>query len=143
MIHQALHEQTRVDSQRETMSTAAIIDSQSVKTTEAAASYGFDGHKKIKARIHHLATETLGYPMALKVTDISESNTKCTIGLLESVLFWYISIQLIWDDGAYQEQLAGWLCLQYQLDITLNLKHTGFSVIAKRRIVERTFARLS
>ena len=48
MIHQALHEQTRTDIQRETMPTAAIIDSQSVKTTEVAASRGFDGYKKSK-----------------------------------------------------------------------------------------------
>ena len=49
MIHQALHEQTYVDAQRETMPTAAIIDSQSVKTAEVAANLGFDGHKKLRA----------------------------------------------------------------------------------------------
>jgi hypothetical protein len=69
------------------MPTAAFIDSQSVKTTKVAARRGFDGHKKIKARIHHLATETLGYPLAVKVADANESGAKCTIGLLESVLF--------------------------------------------------------
>jgi putative transposase len=121
----------------------AIIGSQSVKTTEVAASHGFDGHKKIKGRKRHLTTETLGYPSAVKVTDANESGAKYAIGLLEPVLFWYISIQLIWADSAYRGQLADWLHLQYQLDITLNLKHTGFSVIAKRWIVERTFAWIS
>ena len=63
MIHQALHEQTRVDAQRSPTPTAAIIDSQSVKTTELAASRGFDGHKKVKGRKRHIATDTLGYPL--------------------------------------------------------------------------------
>jgi putative transposase len=74
------------------MPTAAIIDSQSVKTTEVAASCGFDGHKKIKARIHHLATDTLGYLLAVKATGANEPDAKCAIGLLESVLFKYILI---------------------------------------------------
>ena len=34
MIHQALHEQTRCDVGKEPSPTVAIIDSQSVKTTE-------------------------------------------------------------------------------------------------------------
>ena len=59
-----------------------ITDSLSVKTTEVVANRGLDGHKKIKVRIRHLATGTLGYPLAVKVTD-----AKCAIGLLESVLF--------------------------------------------------------
>ena len=88
----------------------ATIDSLSVKTTEVDASRGFNEHKKIKAHIRHLATDTLGYPPAVKVTNTTEPDAKYAIGLLESVLFWHISIQL---------------------NITLNLKHTGFSVIAK------------
>ena len=87
MIHQALHEPTCIDAQRETMPTAAIIDSQSVKTTKVAASHRFDGHKKIKVRKRYLATGTLGYPLAVKVTDANESDAKCAIRLLESVLF--------------------------------------------------------
>ena len=42
MIHQALHEQTRCDIGKAPSPTVAIIDSQSVKTTELARR-GFDG----------------------------------------------------------------------------------------------------
>ena len=38
MIHQALHEQTRCDVGKEPSPTVAIIDSQSVKTSELANS---------------------------------------------------------------------------------------------------------
>jgi hypothetical protein len=58
--------------------------------------------QEIKGRKRHLATDTLGYPLEVKATDVNESNAKCAIGLLESVSFWYISIQLIWADGAYR-----------------------------------------
>ena len=49
MIHQALHEQTRCDIGKAPSPTVAIIDSQSVKTTELA-NKGFDAHKKVKGR---------------------------------------------------------------------------------------------
>ena len=40
---------------------AAIIDSQSVKTTAEGAKFcGFDGNKKIKGRKRHLLVDTLG-----------------------------------------------------------------------------------
>ena len=50
MIHQALHEQIRCDIGKAPSPTVAIIDSQSVKTTELANSRGFDAHKKVKGR---------------------------------------------------------------------------------------------
>ena len=50
LIHQSLHEQTRRDGGKEPSPTVAIIDSQSVKTTELATTRGFDGHKKVKGR---------------------------------------------------------------------------------------------
>ena len=49
MIHQALHEQIRCDIGKAPSPTVAIIDSQSVKTTELANSRGFDAHKKVKS----------------------------------------------------------------------------------------------
>ena len=56
MIHQALHEQIRCDIGK----SVAIIDSQSVKTTELANSRGFDAHKKVKGRKRHIVTDTIG-----------------------------------------------------------------------------------
>jgi putative transposase len=47
--------------------TAGIIDSQSVKTTEAGGARGFDAGKKINGRKRHLLTDTLGLPLWLVV----------------------------------------------------------------------------
>ena len=64
-IHQALHEQTRRDVGKEPSLTVAIIDSQSVKTTELALSRGFDAHKKVKGRKRHIVTDTIGIPLGV------------------------------------------------------------------------------
>ena len=48
--------------------TAAIIDSQSVKTPDQAGESGYDAGKKIKGRKRHLAVDTLGLVLAMMIT---------------------------------------------------------------------------
>lgn len=60
-----LREQVRRQAQRETTPSAAIIDSQSVKTTEQGGPHGYDGGKKVNGRKRHLLVDTLG--LLLKV----------------------------------------------------------------------------
>ena len=95
LIHQSLHEQTRRDGGKEPSPTVAIIDSQSVKTTELATTRGFDGHKKVKGRKRHLVTDTTGIPLMVKVTDANVSDNQIAIELLTEVFSWYITIQLV------------------------------------------------
>ena len=46
--------------------TAAIVDSQSVKTTEESAHpSGYDAHKNVKGRKRHLLVDTLGLPFSV------------------------------------------------------------------------------
>jgi putative transposase len=48
---------------------AAIVDSQSMKTTEeGAGSNGYDAHKNVKGRKRHLLVDTLGLPLSVYVT---------------------------------------------------------------------------
>ena len=77
MIHQALHNQTRCDVGKAPSPTVAIIDSQSVKTTELANSRGFDAHKKVKGRTTPYSSPILiGIPLGVKVTDANVSDNQ-------------------------------------------------------------------
>ena len=67
--------------------TGALIDSQSVKTTELAQSRGVDGHKKIKGRKRHIVVDTLGFLLSVKVHDANLSDGKESLDLLQRVFF--------------------------------------------------------
>ena len=142
MIHQALHEQIRCDIGKAPSPTVAIIDSQSVKTTELANSRGFDAHKKVKGRKRHIVTDTIGIPLGVKVTDANVSDNRVAIELLKEVFSWQITIQLVCADAGYRGELGDWLYLthQCQLDIAPSLGQSGFVVVPLRWIVERTFS---
>ena len=69
LIHHLLHRQARCDAGRDPEPCAAALDSQSVRATELAESRGLDGHKRVKGRKRHIAVDTLGIPLAVKVGD--------------------------------------------------------------------------
>ena len=142
LIHQALRKQTRCDDGKQPSPTAAIIESQSVKTTELAETSGFDGHKRVKGRKRHLVTDTTRIPLMVKVTDANVSDNQIAIELITEVFNWHITIQLVCADAAYRGELEDWLYFahQCQLEIASTLGQQGFEVVPLRWIVERTFS---
>src|SRR4051812_46460786 len=125
--------------------TAAILDSQSVKTTEESShSSGYDAHKNIKGRKRHLLVDTLGLPLSIYVTpaDVQDRiGAHCLLAGLKPVV---PRLKKIWADGAYSgEKLASWCKEQggWELEIVeRNADTKGFIVLLHRWIVERTFS---
>ena len=66
-IHTVLRRRLRRQSGREPTPSAAIMDSQSVKTTERGGPHGYDGAKKLSGRKRHLLVDTLGLLLGVLV----------------------------------------------------------------------------
>ena len=144
LILKELHAAERKRAGKDPQPTAAIIDSQSVKTTEESAHpSSYDAHKNVKGRKRHLLVDTLGLPLSIYVTsaDVQDRvGARCLLAGLKALL---PRLKKIWADGAYAgEKLAGWCKEQggWELEIVERSADTeGFAVLPHRWIVERTF----
>jgi putative transposase len=128
---------------------AAIMDSQSVKTVEESARIrSYDAHKCVKGRKRHLLVDTLGLPIASYVTPADVHDTVGARKLLGGLAYFMPRLHKIWADAAYRgKEVADW-CQQQGggwevevVDRTPGVR--GFSVQPKRWVVERTFGWLS
>src|SRR5215203_4248459 len=147
LILKELHAAERKRAGKDPQPTAAIIDSQSVKTTEESAHpSSYDAHKNVKGRKLHLLVDTLGLPLSIYVTSADVQDRVGARLLLAGLGPLVPRLKQIWADGAYSgKELAKWCEEQggWELEVVERDKEAkGFEVLPKRWIVERTCGRL-
>ena len=107
-VTQVLRESYRRTIGRNPQPTAAIIDSQSVKTTEMGGPRGYDGGKKIKGRKRHLLVDTQGNLLKNRVQPADIHDRAGAELLLEGLQHLFPAIERMWADTAYRG-LKDWL----------------------------------
>jgi transposase len=142
--------QAALEKRKKKAPTAAILDSQSVKTSNHGGVRGYDAGKKVMGRKRHLLVDTLGLILHVVVHPASVQDRDGARLVLPILLERFGWLRCIFADGGYAGALALWLKgllpgRGVRLEIVKRSDpHTHtFKILPKRWIVERTFGWLS
>jgi transposase len=145
-VHDELRRQVRVRAGREPEPSAAILDAQSIKSSEGGQSLGFDMGKKTTGWKRHLVVDTMGLLLVVMVTSASVNDRPGGRRILRRLTETFTAISLVWADGGYANSIDATLVswAKDKLGILLEIvKRTddvkGFKVLPRRWVVERTF----
>ena len=146
-LHTVLRELVRQREGRATTPSAAIIDSQSVKTTESGGPRGYDAGKKIKGRKRHILTDTEGNLVhaVIHTADIQDRDGAPLV--LAEIIKRFPWLRHVFADGGYAgdklrqalRRIGRWTLEIVKRSDTAR----GFVVLPRRWVVERTLAWLN
>jgi putative transposase len=162
-VLQTLRVQVRTKQGRNAEPSAAIIDSQSIKTSAVRGPQkGYDAGKRIWGRKRHLLVDTQGNLLGVHVIGADSSDLQGAQALLLPLKDAFPIIKVLWGDSHYGGTLIGWVKvhLGWIVQVVRGLKvpkrgllvpegeevdwdklfPKGFRPLPKRWIIERNFA---
>ena len=135
----------RLVDERKEQPTAAIFDARTLQSTpESGGRAGFDGHKKKNGSKVHIAVDTLGHLLALKVTPANEQERDQVADLAKQVqraTDYAVEVAFV-DQGYTGDEPADHAAVQcIKLEVVKHHEaNRGFVLLPRRWVVERSFA---
>jgi putative transposase len=144
-ILEVLRRRIRKEVGREEDPSAAVIDTQTVKTHHQGAESTVDGGKNIKGRKRHIVVDTLGLLLAVAVTAGSLHDGRSAPAVLGKLSEQTKRrLEVVFADSKYHtEPLREWIAKganSYRIEVVSRPSDGKFKVLKMRWVVERTFA---
>lgn len=135
-VHDLLRDRVREVDGRDPQPSAAVLDSQSVKSAEGGEAIGYDAGKRVRGRKRHLLVDTNGLLLRVIVHSASLQDRHGAKRMLAGLHALFPLIALVWVDGGYvnsvDASLVGWAARTEGIEVVAiprNADVKGFQVL--------------